>query len=127
MAHTSTTATAKRKVAGRPEIRDVATASLANQLPFGREVGDVKPIAQVSAHQEYPCDEVFRLDPQLWLGRRDLRPGSRSGPLGLRARIGLSLAGLLCQQEATDHAVAIAKSKGVEAFIFPWELRSLSV
>jgi hypothetical protein len=35
IAETSTTATAKRKVVGRPEIREVATARRANQLPFG--------------------------------------------------------------------------------------------
>jgi hypothetical protein len=35
IAQTSTTATASRKVVGRPEIREVATASRANQLRFG--------------------------------------------------------------------------------------------
>jgi len=46
IAQISTTATAKRKVVGRPEIREVATASLANQLPFRGDVGDVEPIGR---------------------------------------------------------------------------------
>jgi hypothetical protein len=45
-ANTRTTAAARRKVAGRPEIREVATASLANQLLFGSAAAEVEPIGR---------------------------------------------------------------------------------
>lgn len=55
----NTTATAKRKVAGRPEIRDVVTASLANQLPFDWEVGDVEPIGRFARIHNFPRKDYF--------------------------------------------------------------------
>src|ERR1700760_1535193 len=58
IAHTATTATAKRKVAGRPEIREVATASLANQLPFDR-VAEEEPIGRFARIKISLCQLIL--------------------------------------------------------------------